>query len=149
MRKLKIYLAGKMSGLTFDEMNEWRRLFKKKLLKINSDYGYGYELTIINPVDYYNFNVLRHQNEKEVRDFDLKNATSSDIIVVNLDGLNTSDGTKIEIHDCSYYHNIPIVVFGDRSLYDNLHPWIKEDITRVEKNMDDVIEYITDFYMHE
>ena len=44
-------------------------------------------------------------------------------------------------------NNIPIIAFGDKELYDELHPWIKDDITRVEDDMDSVATYISNFYM--
>lgn len=72
---------------------------------------------------------------------------TSDVIVVNLEGLNSSDGTKIELHDAKYHNRIPVIAFGDRKLYDNLHPWVKENITRVEEKVEDVVRYIQEFYM--
>ena len=142
---LKIYLAGKMSGLSFDEMKNWRREIRDKLL-IAAQIS-DYQLQIINPVDYYNFEEKRYQSECEVEDYDLSHVVSSDIVIVNLDGLDSSDGTKIEIHDAKYHNKIPVITFGDKKVYEKLHPWIKRDITRVEENMDDVVSYIHEFYM--
>lgn len=34
-----------------------------------------------------------------MEDYDLVHVVSSDIIIVNMSGLNSSDGTKIKIHD--------------------------------------------------
>ena len=144
-KKIKIYLAGKMSGFSFNQMNDWRQNLKTDLIKMGE--LFNYKMIIINPVDYYNFEEKKYQSEREVRDYDLKHATTSDIIIVNLEGLKTSDGTKYEIHDCNYHHNIPVIAFGKRELYNELHPWIKEDITRVEDNGQDVVSYIRDFYM--
>lgn len=145
MKYLKIYEAGKMSGLTFSQMNDWRVELKDKLLNIAEDVGY--KLLVVNPVDFYNFEEQRHQSEEEIEDYDLAHVLSSNIIVVNLDGLSTSDGTKFELHDGNYNHRIPVIAFGNKKLYDNLHPWIKRDITRVEQCIDDVVQYIKDFYM--
>lgn len=145
MKHLKIYLAGKMSGLTYSEMNEWRLKIKEKLLRAAENAGYT--VTIINPVDFYNFEERRHQSEEEVEDYDLAHVISSDIIIVNLNGLSSSDGTKFELHDAKYHNRIPVIAFGDKELYNNLHPWIKRDITRVENDMDSVVEYIRDFYL--
>ena len=142
---LKIYLAGKMSGISFEEMTEWRNEVFQKLLK-SVEY-YSTKINVINPVLYYNFKEKRHQSEVEVEEFDLAHAVSSDIIVVNLDGLQDSIGTIIELHDAHYHHKIPVIAFGSRELYNNLHPWVKNDITRVESNIDDVVTYIRDFYM--
>lgn len=142
---LKVYLAGKMSGLSFDEMNIWRKELKRQLQCAAKNSGY--QIQIINPVDFYNFEENRYQSEDEIEDFDLAHVITRDIIIVNLDGLSTSDGTKIELHDAKYHHNIPVIAFGSKELYKKLHPWIKRNITRVEKNIEDVIEYIKDFYM--
>lgn len=144
MRELKIYLGGKMSGLTHAEMYNWRAQLKYKLMS-TADHR-GYKAYVINPVDFYNFEEVRHQSELEVKNFDLSHVLSSDIVIVNLDGLATSDGTKYELHDARKA-NIPVIAFGEYELYENLHPWTKDNITRVEKNMEDVIKYIRDFYM--
>lgn len=145
MKELKVYLAGAMSGLTFGEMSTWRIELKEKLLMAAENAGY--KITVINPCDYYSFAEKRHQSEKEIRDFDLAHVVSSDIIIVNLDKLIGSDGTKYEMFKANYCHKIPVLAFGDKQLYDELHPWTKEDITRVEKTPIDVVNYIRDFYM--
>lgn len=144
MKELKIYLCGKMGGLTHAEMYNWRAQLKYKLMS-TADHR-GYKAYVINPVDYYNFQEVKHQSEREVKDFDLSHVLSSDIVIVNLDGLATSDGSKYELHDARKA-NIPVIAFGDYELYKPLHPWTKDNITRVEKNMEDVVKYIRDFYM--
>lgn len=53
MKILKIYEAGKMSGLSFEEMNIWR-LELKVQLQLAAEVS-GYKVQVINPVDYYNF----------------------------------------------------------------------------------------------
>lgn len=146
MKKLKIYLAGAMGKCkTFEEMNAWRVKVKEdlKLVAELSDC----DIEVINPVDYYNYYTNKHQTEEEVEEFDLAHVISSDIIVVNLTGLATSDGTKIELHDANYHNKIPVIAFGGKELYEELHPWIKKDVTRVEEDIKDVVLYIRDFYM--
>ena len=145
MKELKIYLAGKMSDLSYAEMINWRIEISKKLQEIVRFYSCN--LDIINPVYYYNFKKKDYQSDKEVKEFDLKHVVTSDIIIVNLDGLNTSDGTKYEISQAARNHNIPIIAFGDKKLYDELHPWIRDDITRVEDDMDSIVNYVANFYM--
>lgn len=145
MRELKIYLAGKMAGLDFTSMNQWRKRIKNAL-NLAAEYK-GYKLDVVNPVDFYNLESIRYQSDKEVKDYDLAHVLSSDIIIVNLEGLATSDGTKYELHDARKA-NIPVIAFGDYKLFEDLHPWTKDNITRVEKDMEDVIEYIKDFYMY-
>lgn len=145
MKHLKIYLAGKMSGLTFDEMNEWRKELKRKLLAA-SEYA-GYNVTVVNPVDYYNFEDIKYQSEREVEDYDLAHVVSSDIVIVNVKGLDSSDGTKIELHDANYHNRIPVIALDESYKCCDLHPWIKRDITRVEHTMENLVQYIKDFYM--
>ena len=142
---MKIYLAGKMSGLSFEDMFNWRQEIAKKLKQLAFDFDKP--LNVINPVLYYNFVEKRHQTEIEVEEFDLAHVISSDVVIVNLDGLNDSIGTIIELHDAHYHHKIPVIAFGDWQSYDKLHPWIKNNITRVETNIDDMITYIRDFYL--
>lgn len=134
-----------MNGLSFDEMNTWRRKLKSLLLSAAAISDY--QMQIINPVDFYNFEEMRYQSEIEVEEYDLAHVISSDIIVVNLDGLRSSDGTKIELHDAKYHNKIPVIAFGDKELYEKLHPWIKINITRVENTIEEVVKYIQGFYM--
>ena len=143
-KALKIYLAGKMSGLEFDEMYEWRKHLREKLLTC-ADCA-SYKLSVINPVVYFNFENERYQSEKEVMDYDLAHVSTSDIIIVNLDGLNTSDGTKYELKE-AYDNGIPVIAFGENDIYEKLHPWTKLYITRHEDTVENVIEYIQEFYM--
>lgn len=134
-----------MSGLSFEEMNNWRNELKMQLLltaKIS-----GYTLQVINPVDYFNFNEKRYQSDEEVKEYDLGHVITSDLVIVNLDGLSSSDGTKIELHNAKYHNKIPVIAFGEQELYNNLHPWIKSEITRTENTMEDVVGYIHEFYM--
>lgn len=144
-KTLKIYLAGKMGGLSFDDMNNWRVSIKTRLDIAARETGY--KIMTINPVDFYNFEEERYQSEIEVQNFDLAHVITSDVIIVNLEGLSSSDGTKIELFEGNYNRKIPVIAFGKRELYENLHPWIKNSITRVEENRNDLINYIKDFYM--
>lgn len=147
MRELTIYLAGAMSNLTYEQMNSWRVRLKKNILQ--EVLLYDVKARIINPVSYYNFEYPVYKTEKEVMQFDLNLVRNSDIVIVNLDGLNTSIGTCIELYE-AMKNNIPVLAFGDIETYDetyeNLHPWIKECISRVDSSEKELIEYLKDFY---
>lgn len=145
---MKIYLAGKMNGLSYEDMNSWRKEIKEKLKEITY-YTTISNVKIINPVDFYNFQEVKYQTDIEVQNFDINHVISSDIVIVNLEGLSDSIGTIIEIHDAYYHNKIPVIAFGSKETYNSLHPWIRNSITRVEKNIDSVIEYIRDFYLFE
>ena len=144
MRDLQIYLGGKMAGLNTEEMNEWRQQFIKIISPCAENYNV--KLTCVNPCKYYNFEEIRYQSQMEVMKFDLAKVWQSDILVVNIDGLSTSIGTIIECYD-AWDSGIPVLAFGDKDSYKNLHPWIKNCITRCDPSMLETIEYIKDFYM--
>ena len=139
MKELKIYLAGKMSGLTFFEMNRWRVVMKEQLTIAASDIC---NVRIINPTDYYNFENIRHKSEEEVMDYDLDHVKSSDILIINLDKVQTSPGTIVEIHT-AWELGIPVLAFGNN---DALHPWIKRMIRRTDDTLEELVDYIKDFY---
>lgn len=143
MKELLIYEAGKMSGLSFSNMNEWRVDLKGRLLKASD--AKGLKIKVVNPVTYYNFEYQLHKSEREIMLFDLNLVKKSDIIVVNIEGLNSSIGTCIELYE-AYTKNIPVLAFGSIDEYLSLHPWIKECITRIDWNKEELVEYIEDFY---
>ena len=63
-KKWQIYLAGKMSGLSFEEMYNWREDAKSRLLSMSNNAGY--RLTVINPVDFYNFEKYIESKECDI-----------------------------------------------------------------------------------
>lgn len=140
---MTIYLAGAMSNLTYVQMTMWRHELGI-LLQLSAE-DYGMKVKVVNPVSYYNFEEKRHKSEKEIMQFDLNYIRKSDIVVVNLEGLNTSIGTCIELYEATK-NNIPVLAFGTVEMYDSLHPWIKECITRVDWTKEELVEYIEDFY---
>ena len=141
MESLKIYLAGKMGGLSMSAMNDWRHYLKKQILH-RADVC-GKNVNVTNPVDYYNFENMVHQNEFEVMQFDLNKIKQ---IIAKASGLNTSIGTSIEIYEASK-RNIPVLLFDEFDEYENIHPWLKCCITRIHKDSISLIDYIEDFYL--
>ena len=144
MSELKIYLAGKMSGLTMEQMNDWRHYLKKQI-SLKGGY-HNIKTIVINPVDYYNFENMAHQNEFEVMQFDLNKVKQCDLLIVKASGLNTSIGTAIEVYEASK-RDIPVLLLDEFNEYSNIHPWLKCCITRIEKSVPLLIDYIENFYM--
>ena len=144
MKELTIYEAGKMSGLGLQQMITWRIELTKELEDVAEIVGV--KINAVNPVNYFNFVQKRHQTESEIMKFDLSNVKHSDIVVVNMDGLNTSIGTCIELSE-AYKKEIPVLAFGSNELYEELHPWIQCCITRHDETYKDTVNYIKDFYM--
>ena len=92
MKEFKCYLAGGMSGLNIDEQTQWRSTCKEWLLKQETNYN----ITVINPCDYFNLFEKRHQSEHEVKNYDLNHVRTSNLILVNFNAPK-SQGTSIEI----------------------------------------------------
>mgnify|MGYP003286534801 FL=1 len=141
---LTIYLAGKMQGLTYEEMTKWRNMFRDNLEDCSD--ATNSKINVISPCDYFNFEEKRQQNEKEVMNFDISLVRSSDIVIVNTTELNSSVGSVIEIYE-AYKNDIPVIAYDEKGWYRILHPWIKCCITRTDSCVKDICEYIKDFYM--
>lgn len=133
-----------MSGLSLKEMNTWRIELKDELDSVASTSNT--KAIIVNPCNYFNFEEKKHQTELEVMNFDLAKVKNCDLLIVNMDGLNTSIGTCIECYE-AYKQGIPVLAFGSEKLYNELHPWIQNCITRHDKDYHKTIEYIRDFYL--
>lgn len=141
---LTIYLAGKMGGLNKNEMTKWRKFVSTELDRYSD--AANYKVNVISPCDYFSFDEQRHQNEQEVMKFDLGLVHSSDIVVVNTNGLNSSIGSAIEIYE-AWKSDIPVIAYDENGDYKTLHSWLKCCIARVEPCVMDMCEYIKDFYM--
>lgn len=75
--------------------------------------------------------------------YEIHNLKKADVVVANLNNQD-SIGTCMEIaiaHD----HGIPIVGLHDGD--EPLHPWLEECCTRVCDSMDELIEYVADYYI--
>lgn len=132
---MKVYLCGAMSGLTFEQMNEWRvnakHLFQRYAENIHTE----------NPCNYYNFEMNPNTyTQKEIKDFDLWLVRNCNLILVNLD-YPDSIGTAIEL-ETAQNNNIPVIGFGTTLN----HPWIELNITCKKNTLEEAIEYIMSFY---
>ena len=141
---LTIYLAGAMCGISHEEQKRWRKKLKTALE--NCSYMCEKRINIISPVDYYNFEEKLQQSEREVMQFDLNMVKKSDIVIVNTDKLNTSIGSSIELYE-AFKSDIPVIAYNFVSDCTYIHPWLKCCITRTEKSIDDICNYIMNFYL--
>ena len=133
-----------MQGLTFEEMNNWRLEISAQLNLM--DNCKDIKLKVFNPVDFYNFEKNNYKSEDEIMDFDLQHATGSDFLIVNLENLNSSTGTTIEIDRC-HQKGITILAFGSKENEKTLHPWLKRMIRRIENTDSELCDYIRDFVL--
>ena len=138
MDKLKIYLSGRMSGLSFEEYTGWR----KQVISYFNNIDFS-DIKIFDPTTYYNYKNKEHKTEKEIMLFEMRKVRESDVLLVNLNGINKSVGTIFEVMEGSY-NNKTIIAFGDAS---KVHPWLLEKIDRVEDNFSDACDYIARFLL--
>ncbi len=142
MKKDIIYLAGKMSGLSIEEMCKWRNKFKLKFNNRCQQELIHNLFHMVSPTDYYSFEEKKHKTEREVMEYDLWVVKNSTLIVVNLDYPN-SLGTAIELYEANKHCEIPVIGFGTKEN----HPWIEECVNVKFDTMDEVIDYIMEFYV--
>lgn len=156
---MKIYLAGSMTGMSWEEQNEWRIQLKLKLLEKRDFGGYDMNLTIINPCEFFNYHNPENAcfSEKEAMDFDIYQIRHSDLIIVRFNN-PSSIGTAMELMLAKEL-NVPVVGWLDYDLskehdkysdfskkIESLHPWLQECCTRIFPCEEDVIEYVENFY---
>ena len=140
MNNFNIYLAGAMSGLSFEEQNNWRKTVKDELESTCSIY----RINCINPVDYYNFeDEPKYDNETEIMNFDLHKLKHSDLVVVNFNRPDSLE-TMAEIAT-AYELRIPVIGLKDESA--KLHPWQECMCAKMFTDLCDMLFYIRLFYL--
>ena len=146
METLNIYLAGGMQKFgkkDFNESNYWRVHIEQELMKLDC----GRQTRICNPNDYYSFydNSPRYSTMREVMEFDLNKVRNSDLIIVNFNDLK-SLGTMAELA-IAYEHRIPVIGLCSEENYPMLHPWQKEMCNRIFGDIDEMLDYVEDYYL--
>ena len=146
METLNIYLAGGMQKFgkkDFNESNYWRVHIEQELMKLDC----GSQTRICNPNDYYSFydNSPRYSTMREVMEFDLNKVRNSDLIIVNFNDLK-SLGTMAELA-IAYEHRIPVIGLCSEENYPMLHPWQKEMCNRIFGDIDELIDYVIEYYV--
>ena len=142
MRDYKIYTCGKMGGWPYSKQMGWRREIDHAIV-IRSKIP----VKFFHPPIYYNFEVKRYKDENEIMEYDLAKLRECDILVVNLDGIESSIGSCFEIATANAMNNfgnkhIFIIGIGDE---DSVHPWIKSSMSRCERDVDSAADYIATF----
>lgn len=144
MKQLFVYLAGGMGKFgkeEFAKSNTWRALAKQFLENNECDV----EVHVTNPNDYFSFadDIPLYSSQREVMEFDLNRVRHSDLVIVNFNDL-ASLGTMAEIA-IAYDRKIPIIGLDIDS--QELHPWQIEMCNRIFDNINELFEYIRNFYL--
>lgn len=140
----KIYTAGKMGGLTYDEQMSWRKQIEKLIRdRTNKD------VEFVHPPRFYQYGRGFHKTEREVRMWDISNVKDSDIVIVDLSTISDSIGTHIELgvieamNEFGYKH-IHLIGVGKPNTE---HPWIMDGLLRWEESLEDAAEYIATYLL--
>lgn len=139
---VKIYLSGAMGSISFEEQSRWRKQVQDAIKY--GEYDCEKKALFFNPIDYYNFEEVRHRSEREVMEFDLHNLRNSNLVIVNFND-EKSIGTAMELMLAKEMH-IPIIAFGVNGK--DIHPWLLECCTRVCDSIREVVEYTVEFYLN-
>lgn len=144
MKNYFVYLAGGMGVFgkeEFNKSNNWRVFCKNTLEQCECKY----KVDVCNPNDYYSFvdDEPRYKSQKEIMLFDLHKVRTSNLIIVNFNDMY-SLGTMTEIA-VAYEHRIPVI--GLNADNQELHPWQVEICSRIFTDMNEMLDYIEDFYL--
>ena len=144
LKEFTAYLAGGMGKFGKDEFNkanEWRNYCKSTL----ENFEGNYETKVINPNDYFNFvdEPPAYKTQREIMEFDLDKVRHSDLIICNFND-KYSLGTMAEIA-IAYEKRIPIIGLNENN--EELHPWQIEFCTRIFSDINEMLDYVEDFYL--
>ena len=144
MREFIVYLSGgmmKFGSDNFDKGNKWREYCRQALENCES----SYKVKTFNPNMYFSFksDAPEYSSETEVMRFDLYNLRKSDLVIVNYND-KRSLGTTSEVA-IAYDRGIPIIALNEDNR--DLHPWMKCMPERIFSDIDEMLDYIQDFYL--
>lgn len=146
----KIYTAGKMHGLTLDEQMDWRNEVEGAVREAFETFWAPRKYFFVHPPLFYSYETTEQQSEKEIKDWELAQLRDCDIVVVNLDGLQSSVGTLYElatvdaVNSSGGKHIFVIGIGGDDI---QLHPWVADTLHRREKTCEDAAKYIVQYLL--
>ena len=144
MRTKTIYLCGGMQKFgkeNYDKSNAWRKYCEKAF----GSYDGWNKMNVINPNNYFWFNsdVPQHKTENEAMRLYLHKLRNSDLVIANFNDVY-SLGSMAEIA-IAYDRGIPIIGLNEEN--QPLHPWQQCMCERIFNNIDDMLDYIEDFYL--
>ena len=142
MERVKIYLSGAMTGVSFEDQTKWRN----KIANAIKYGGYDYTKTPIffDPTKYYVPSETFHKSEKEAMNFDLYNLRNSNLMIVNFNS-PSSIGTAMEL---MLAKELKIPVIGINSNNEDIHSWLLECVDRMCDDIREVVEYTVEYFLN-
>jgi nucleoside 2-deoxyribosyltransferase len=133
---MKVYLSGRIAGLTYGEANEWRD-------KVTDEFE-SCGIKTLNPLRrrlFFHADDEKDVTPNEIVTRDLQDVRDCDLVFVYLPKSDHfSVGTICELWE-AYRLQKPIVLVSDDLRY-HKHPWILVACTRIFGSIPDAIEYI-------
>ncbi len=144
MKNYVIYTCGGMGKFgkeNFNEGNSWRLHCKKSL----ENYDCDYKVKVINPNDFFNFidEPPQYKTQSEVMNLDLHKLRNSDLVIANFNDMY-SLGSMAEIA-IAYERKIPVIGLDINNQH--LRPWQIEMTERIFNDIDEMLDYIQNFYL--
>lgn len=127
-----VYLAGKMTGLTFEQMKGWRNKAKEKLV--------DNKIIVLDPTD---TDLGGDPTEIEIVASNKFQINHSDLVLAELDFNGVSLGTISEI---VYSGSIgkPVISWGANPVHE--YPWVAANTICHFRELDEAIDYIVTNY---
>lgn len=144
MERFDIYLMGGMGKFGkehFEEANQWRVYCKNAL----ENYESNYKVNVINPNAYFNFRdePPRYNTQREIMELDIHKVRNSKLGIINFNDMY-SLGSMVELA-IAYERRIPVIGLDiDKQ---ELHSWQIEMCARIFNNIDEMLDYVEDFYL--
>ena len=132
---------GKFGKNNFEESNAWRIYCKNTLEICECDYN----VKAVNPNDYFNFKEEqpKYVSQREIMELDLHKLRNSNLVIVNFNDMY-SLGSMSELA-IAYDRRIPII--GLDANKQELHQWQIEMCNRIFDNIDEMLDYVEDYYL--
>ena len=139
----KIYTAGAMRNLADMEQRLWRSQLETAIRERTDK-----SVIFVNPPSFYHYGENLHKSEREVLEWELAQILDSDVVVVNLNAVQGSIGTHMELGviDAANRLGKHIYVIG---LFksDSDHPWIACSLFRKEETITDAADFIVNYLL--
>lgn len=132
---------GKFGRENFSKGNIWRIYVKNTLENCECNY----KVQVCNPNDYFNFidEPPKYKSQYEVMNFDLNKLRNSNLVIANFNDMY-SLGSMAEIA-IAYEKRIPIIGLDINE--QTLHPWQICMCERMFNDIDEMLDYVQDFYL--
>lgn len=139
MKAYKIFTAGKMGGLDYEQQMSWRTEVENLITSASDK-----PITFVHPPMYYQYKENDSDNDIESKIWETNQLKDSDIVVVDLSTIADSIGTHMElgiIEAINSTSNKFIYVVGIGKPNIN-HPWISQCVFHREDTIKEAADYI-------